>query len=375
MMEAPQRRIRQSTQKRIGDWCCHRNCSDRLATRTRRRTSSLAFLFVLAAVAAHDVLGFTSVHIINNSGKQHLRPSYIDGIETPASCLQLSTKDESAPLVTDPFSDSLSFISQKDEEGIDVSSLSLKAVSVGSLLLLLSQTDVPSTLIGTYTSLLIEHPLPTKSLTSGALCGVSDVIAQSRDSSRREFNYGRLIRFAGKGCLGGIIWSFWYDNIDRFLDLDNDINIYSLPALIGGKEDLVNYQWIRDHLAIVTTALSILIEQFIWCPIVFGTFDIPISTLMNGGSFSTVQKEVDSKLGGLLVSNAKVWTPANLIIYNAPVEWRPAVSNVVDIVWQSIVSDVAADCGKVEDDICEIPDTDIDECETNFSFFAEKSRL
>ena len=95
------------------------------------------------------------------------------------------------------------------------------------------------------------------------------------------------------------------DNLDRFLDLDNEFNIYKATGNAGIN---INYQWIRDHLAIVTTALSILIEQFFWCPIVFGTFEIPISTLLNGGSFSTVQKEVDSKLGGLLVNNAKVWT-------------------------------------------------------------------
>jgi len=77
---------------------------------------------------------------------------------------------------------------------------------------------------------------------------------------------------------------------------------------------------------------------------------------MNGGSFTTVQKEVDLKLNGLLISNAKVWTLANVVIYNAPVEWRPAVSNCVDVLWQSIVSDVAADCGSFEDDVCEIPE-------------------
>jgi len=99
-----------------------------------------------------------------------------------------------------------------------------------------------------------------------------------------------------------------------------------------------------------------LIEQFVWCPIVFGTFEIPVSTLLNGGSLTSVQKEVNSKLNGLLVSNAKVWTLANVLIYNAPVQWRPAVSNCFDLIWQSIVSDVAADCGNVEDDICEVLD-------------------
>jgi hypothetical protein len=176
----------------------------------------------------------------------------------------------------------------------------------------------------------------------------------------------------GKGCVGGVIWSFWYNGLDGFLDMNNEnISIYKLLGTISGGQD-INSDWIREHIAIVTTALSILLEQFLWCPLVFSLFEIPVSTLLNSGSLSRVKEEVDAKLNGLLIANAKVWTPANLIIYNVPVEWRPAVSNVVDVLWQSIVSDVAADCGTTDDDICE---TDYQSAELDYSFFAKKSRM
>jgi hypothetical protein len=306
--------------------------------------------------------------------------------------LRLSVQDEAAPLdfepgpLTPPTSTNVleepsNFISQQDPASDGISPIKLTSLAVASIVLL-SLTDVPSTAIATYSSLLVEHPTPTKSLTSGFLCGISDIIAQFRDPTRRDFNYRRLIRFAGKGCIGGIIWSFWYDNLDRFLDMDNDINIFKLSGIVSDSGDFLHgYRWIREHLSAVTTLISILIEQFFWCPIVFGTFEIPISTLLNGGSFSTVPKEVDSKLGGLLIDNAKVWTLANVAIYNTPVEWRPALSNVVDVFWQSIVSDVAADCGKVENDVCELPPIEAESLipgpapERDFSFFAEKSRL
>lgn len=145
--------------------------------------------------------------------------------------------------------------------------------------------------------------------------------------------------------------------------------------MADGRGNAMAYEWIQEHVGLVTTALSIVIEQFVWCPIVFGSFEIPVSTLLNGGSFSTVQKEVGAKLDGLLVSNAKVWTLANVVIYNAPVEWRPAISNLVDLVWQSIVSDVAADCGKVDDDVCEVPLLEDVPSEKDYAFYAEKSRL
>ena len=129
----------------------------------------------------------------------------------------------------------------------------------------------------------------------------------------------------------------------------------------------------------VKTILSILIEQFLWCPIVFGLFEIPVSTLLNGGDLPSVKKEVNSKLGCLLISNAKIWTFANLAIYGVvPVDYRPIISNIVDVGWQSIVSSVAADCGKVDDDICVVPDSSTavtDEDDKDLAFYAEKSRF
>jgi len=154
------------------------------------------------------------------------------------------------------------------------------------------------------------------------------------------------------------------------LDLESDVNIYNLSGITSHSRD-ITYDWIRQHRAIATTTLSILIEQFVWCPVVYGTFEIPVSTLLNGGALSAVPREVEANLNGLLLRNAQVWTLANVAIYNAPVAWRPAVSNCVDILWQSIVADVAADCGKTEDDVCDVAD----EADRDLAFFAEKSRF
>ena len=243
---------------------------------------------------------------------------------------------------------------------------------------------IAQTTADAYGASLIENPLPTKSLTAGVLCGISDVIAQRRDPNRGEYNIGRTVRFASKGCIGGIIWTFWYNWIDGFLSFDESfnnnsptsLNIYSLTGAVTNASLLL---FVKSHVGAVTTFLSILLEQFIWCPLVYGTFEIPVSTLMNGGELAGVKNEVDAKLNGLLVSNAKVWTLANLIIYNAPLEWRLFIGNVIDIFWQSIVSDVSADCGKAGDDVCEIPDDDDlminDDNIPDPSFYAEKSRI
>jgi len=227
--------------------------------------------------------------------------------------------------------------------------------------------SIAKTAADVYSTLLIEHPLPTKSLTAGILCGISDIIAQRRDITREEFNIGRTLRFASKWCIGGIVWTFWYNWLDGFLTFESPTSFYTLV----GVTDLSIFA--KSHIGLVTTVLSILLEQFFWCPLVYGTFEIPLSTLMNGGELNGIKDEVDAKLNGLLISNAKVWTIANIVIYNAPLEWRLFIGNCIDIFWQSIVSDVSADGGEVEDDVCEIED--FSSVEDNPSFYAEKSRI
>lgn len=241
-----------------------------------------------------------------------------------------------------------------------------------SNIILQALPELIQTTANAYTASLIEHPLPTKSLSAGFLCGISDIIAQKRDPNRGKFNPGRTFRFASKGCVGGILWAFWYDRIDGFLDLDSPTSLYALAGLTA-TTNAPSIGFLKEHVGAVTTLLSMLMEQFLWCPIVYGTFEIPVSTLMNGGEVVDIKDQVDAKLDDLLLQNAKVWTFANLVIYNAPLEWRLLIGNGIDIFWQSIVSDVSADCGKVEDDVCEIPDDLIEGADP--SFYAEKSRI
>jgi len=266
---------------------------------------------------------------------------------------------------------------------------------------------------------LVENPLPTKSITAGFLCGISDVIAQKRDSNLSVYNLPRTLRFASKGCLGGILWMYWYDWIDGFLqfelaadttssvtattttsavssssaagsvsalelDLETTTDSLSMSSIAETSTRVSFYvlagavlppdlkssflAFSKDHIGALTTGLSITMEQFLWCPLVYGTFEIPISTVMNGGKPASIKNEVDQKLNGLLVSNAKVWTLANLVIYNAPIEWRLFIANVIDIFWQSIVSDVAADCGGDGEEECPIP------FENEISSFREETK-
>lgn len=243
------------------------------------------------------------------------------------------------------------------------SSSSALGLTIAEPLVTLAKTATDS-----YAVLLVEHPLPTKSLTAGLLCGISDVIAQKRSAQQsfaKVYNPQRTLRFASKGCFGGILWMYWYDWIDGFLTFSDamddptatatsapGISFYALLASLLPPE---SYQICIDHSGFTKTAVSMLLEQLFWCPLVYGTFEIPVSTLLNGGKPTRIPQEVNNKLNGLLLNNLYVWTPANLVIYNAPLEWRLFLGNVIDLFWQSIVSDVAADCGN-DGEECALPE-------------------
>jgi len=204
-----------------------------------------------------------------------------------------------------------------------------------------------------YSNALIEQPILAKGSTGFILCGVGDIIAQmkgnkgSKETDNIErlsgLDFARLGRFATKGFFGTLIWSVWYDYSAMYLFKDEDV--IRILAKIGVQEAgdiLINTS---------RTILFLLTEQFVTCPIVYGLWEIPVATLLNGGSISSIPMEEKDKLGDMLIENAKIWTPFNIVIYNAPVQFRTVLGNVCDIIWQSVVADFAADCGgeKVDD--------------------------
>mmetsp|Transcript_2173 Transcript_2173/g.3356 ORF Transcript_2173/g.3356 Transcript_2173/m.3356 type:complete len:187 (-) Transcript_2173:45-605(-) len=144
-----------------------------------------------------------------------------------------------------------------------------------------------------------------------------------------SYRLPRLDRYVVTGLGSGVLWSLYYDAADGIVT--------------HATADIV-----------LRTAMSMAAEQFAWCPLLYGLYLIPLSTLLNGGLRTEISKQIQSRLPGLLIANAKVWTPANLIIYNVPLEWRVLTSNAVDLIWASICADVAADCGAEDSDACSV---------------------
>lgn len=213
-------------------------------------------------------------------------------------------------------------------------------------------------LVNEYQYLTATFPLPTQSATFGTFAGVGDALAQKteqnkvneqddetitsettiaiEESSNNEkeaasYDGKRTQRFVLKGLGAGLIWSQWYPLVDGWSD----------TASANILTDLLAVEDVGTAHTIAKTALSILMEQFIACPIVYSLWDIPVPALLAGVEPSKVPGMVKQKVPGLLLDNAKVWTLANIVVYNLPVQYRVFAVSVCEVFWASIVSRVA----------------------------------
>jgi len=178
-----------------------------------------------------------------------------------------------------------------------------------------------------YQHLLASAPLPTKALTQGLIWGAGDLAAQSREGSGEAPALRRTASFFATGVGSGALWTTYYDAADALVS-----------PLPGG--------------ALEHTAVSLALEQAVWCPIVFALYQIPASVLTNGGAPADVPAAVRRQLVPMLGANLRIWTPANVVIYNVPLQWRVLASNCVDLVWGYVCASFAADACEPGDEEC-----------------------
>jgi hypothetical protein len=211
-----------------------------------------------------------------------------------------------------------------------------------------------------YESCVNQYYFPTQSMLGAISAILGDAIAQITTSTmsteetqgapryRKEstlggtdygFNYdlNRGMAYFCKGLGGGIVWAAWFDFADvwtndctlAFLSKCSTTMIWNQPSLIAPSTHDILQQTTQ-------TTLSILSEQFLVCPLLYGLWDIPVTTLLLGSPPRQVPIQIQEKLCPLLVNNAKVWTVVNVVTYNIPVEYRVLFSSAADVLWQVI---------------------------------------
>lgn len=186
----------------------------------------------------------------------------------------------------------------------------------------------------------------------------------------------RTAHFVLKGLGGGILWNAWFQMSDPLsLEITDSILQNSLSWMVsssavssapepvaatiaalvesssgatdaGGLVD--DSFWTNNNDPAATQAASLLpifqqslrvltcivLEQCLVCPLFYTIWDIPVPALLRGSPVRQLPAQVRHKLGPLLVANAQVWTPANLITYNLPVEYRLLFASATDLIWQ-----------------------------------------
>ena len=184
-----------------------------------------------------------------------------------------------------------------------------------------------------YSYALSNYQLPTQCATGGFLCGIGDLVAQKSEQIRQQatkqaaHDIARTRHFVLKGLGGAIIWSTWYKIADGLAaNICHDLSQYA--------------EWVStpEFEGVVRTISCIGLEQFIACPIIFALWEIPVPKLLGGATPIEIPSEIRNRLPPLLVDNAKLWTFFNMVIYNVPLEFRVAASNLCDIVWQVVLS-------------------------------------
>lgn len=223
-----------------------------------------------------------------------------------------------------------------------------------------------------YSSALVKFPFMTKGITAFFLYALSDAIAQIQGLEKKmqsiqekqghrtketehEFkmtlidkmnalNMPRLFKFSIKGVFGTSVWEVWFDYSEKLLDRRNVIRLLKLAGMKNGPAGSFTISRVTEKSTRVF--LLILLEQFIASPIYFGLFELPISTILNGAPLSRIPHEIEEKLVAMLYANFQVWTPANVVVYSAPLKYRTVICNIFNIFWQIIVSNFAADCGE-----------------------------
>jgi len=176
-----------------------------------------------------------------------------------------------------------------------------------------------------YDSFLVTSPLAANAASTSLLWGVGDALAQARSEAGNELSAERIGKQMLTGVGEGVLWGSWYRASEGLMG-----GLFGDPLCSGGGECVA---------ALERTVSLICAEQFFFAPLVFAFYLIPLSAALGGATLKELPGEVAARLGGLLNANARVWTLANVVIYNAPVQYRVLLSDVGDILWACVCSE------------------------------------
>lgn len=179
---------------------------------------------------------------------------------------------------------------------------------------------IPIGVWDSYTSVLHNHPISTKAITSASVYTIGDLIAQRTEGKAMgELDRMRALRSLLAGLIGhGPLSHLWYNFSENLF----------------------------DHILHWTAWWSIVpkvaLDQGFWGPIWNNTYLLLLG-LMKRESLETIWKDAKRTTIPLVVSGLKLWPLAHCVTYGLiPVENRLLWVDLVEILWVTILASAAA---------------------------------
>ncbi|SMN18974.1 similar to Saccharomyces cerevisiae YLR251W SYM1 Protein required for ethanol metabolism [Maudiozyma saulgeensis] len=173
-----------------------------------------------------------------------------------------------------------------------------------------------------YNSWLNKYPYRTNALTTGALFGIGDIIAQEifpKEKDLKKFDMNRTIRATTYGTvIFSVIGDKWYKTLNRI----------SLPQLNNTN----------SKKKIITLLLRVSIDQILFAPfgliLYYGSMSV-----MNGGNLQNVRSKLNSQFWPTLYANWLVWPMVQLMNFSiVPVQYRLLCVNSIALLWNTFLS-------------------------------------
>lgn len=155
----------------------------------------------------------------------------------------------------------------------------------------------------------------------------------------------RTVQFMIKGFGEGWLWTVWYRNAERWT---LNITQWLVTAFFSGGMTSSGSSSSPFLTTLLATVVALVLDLTVACPFIYSTWDIPVPALLRKTPWRDIPAHVVRKIGPMLRASVKVWTPVNILIYNAPVQYRVYISSFADVFWQSIVSSIVSTTTVVE---------------------------
>ncbi|KAK5582942.1 hypothetical protein RB653_004531 [Dictyostelium firmibasis] len=179
---------------------------------------------------------------------------------------------------------------------------------------------------GLYLGLLDNHPLVTKSLSTGFLMGTGDILAQkfehkfkgTNGDEKGEFklNYKRVITMSTVGVLySGPMLHYWYKSLD---------------VMIKGESKSVVIK-------------KMLVDQLVFAPFAIGGFMTVMNFINNSGELKDLDNFPSSLFYAVKI-NWLLWPAAQIVNFSlVPPNLRVLYSSIISIFWSMFLSHISFD--------------------------------